>query len=88
MSKCNNRQLKNKFTTLAIISVFFLGNTIFKAQDSKEILELKGQLASAKNDKEKHQKILLIIDEYGKQGKLDSMLVYNNEAILNAKKDE
>lgn len=78
--------MKNKFTTLAIISVFFLGNTIFKAQDSKEILELKGKLASAKNDKEKHQKILLIIDEYGKQGKLDSMLVYNNKAILNAKK--
>ena len=45
--------MKNKFTTLAFISIFFLGNTIFKAQDSKEILELKSKLALVKTHKEK-----------------------------------
>lgn len=53
MGKGNNQPLKNKFTTLAFISIFFLGNTIFKAQDSKEILELKSKLALVKTNKEK-----------------------------------
>lgn len=69
--------MKNKFTTLAIICFLFYGNTILRAQESKEILELKNKLALAKNDQEKAGIYDDLGNKYINHKIVDSAIVYS-----------
>ncbi|MCD0480496.1 hypothetical protein LPB90_18810 [Chryseobacterium sp. LC2016-29] len=73
--------MKNKFTSFAIICFLFCGNTIFKAQESKEIISLKKKLATAKSEKEQ----LKIIDDigsmYSQERKIDSAISYSKMSL-------
>ena len=76
MHQRNNHSLKNKFTSFAIICFLFYGNTVFKAQDSKEILELKSKLLKNSDEEEKQEIRRTIISAYSKDKKTDSVIVY------------
>ncbi len=64
----------------------FAGWIDVKGQESKEILELKSKLTSAKSPKDKHIHYLQLTDAYGMQGKTDSVFVFLTRSEENAKK--
>lgn len=72
----NNHPLKNKFTLVLFICSLFSGNAFLKAQDSKEILELKAKLRNTYIEDEKQEIRKKIITTYSKNQVLDSVAVY------------
>ncbi|MCX8533994.1 adenylate/guanylate cyclase domain-containing protein [Chryseobacterium luquanense] len=69
--------MKNKFTSFAIVCFFFCGNNGFKAQDSREILDLKNKLLSAKSDREKAKFYDDLGNKYADSKIIDSALAYS-----------
>lgn len=79
--------LKNHLIIFStVFAGIFAGWINVKAQESKEILELKGKLNSAKSPKDKHIHYLRLADAYGMQGKTDSVFAFLTRGEENAKK--
>lgn len=73
--------LKNKLTSIAILCIFFSGNTVFKAQDSAGILELKSKLAFAKSDRNKAKIYVDLGNLYLDNKKADSAIAYSKLSL-------
>jgi class 3 adenylate cyclase len=73
--------LKNKTTSFIIICFLFYGNTVFRAQESVEILELKKKLSFAKTDDEKIEGNKKLFSTYFLAKNIDSALVYAKNII-------
>ncbi|MCX8523191.1 tetratricopeptide repeat protein [Chryseobacterium formosus] len=69
--------MKNKFTSFAIICFFFLGNTVFEAQESVGILELKKKLSLTKSDREKAKIYVDLGNLYIDNKIVDSAITYS-----------
>jgi len=81
LCELKNQSLKNKFTSFSFICLLFFGTVVLKAQDSKEISDLKIKLRNSKDDREENQIIREIANHYIKVKSLDSAIVYGKKAI-------
>lgn len=68
--------MKNRFTSILFLCSLFSGNAFLKAQDSREILELKSNLTKTSDEKEKQEIRKTIISTYSKNKVLDSVAIY------------
>jgi len=73
--------LKNRFTSILFLCSLFSGNAFLKAQDSREILELKSNLTKTSDEKKVDQIIREIANHYIKIKSLDSAIAYGKKAI-------
>ena len=73
--------MKNKTTSLIIICFLFYGNTVYKAQESVEILELKKKLSLAKSDKEKAKIYVDLGNTYADNKIGDSAIDYSKLSL-------
>jgi class 3 adenylate cyclase len=73
--------LKNRFTSILFLCSLFSGNAFLKAQDSREILELKNNLTKTTDEKKVDQIIREIANHYIKIKSLDSAIAYGKKAI-------
>ncbi|KUJ53385.1 adenylate/guanylate cyclase domain-containing protein [Chryseobacterium sp. JAH] len=73
--------MKNKLTSIAIFCIFFSGNTVFKAQDSAGILELKSKLAFANSDRNKAKIYVDLGNLYLDNKKADSAIAYSKLSL-------
>ena len=78
--------MKNKTISFFTICFLFYGNTVFKAQESPVIVDLKSNLLKSKDEKEKNQLIRDLANEYIKTKTVDSILVYGKKSIPYLKK--
>ena len=69
--------MKNKTTSFIIICFLFYGNTVFKAQESVGILELKRKLSLAKSDREKAKIYVDLGNLYVENKIADSAIAYS-----------
>lgn len=68
-------------TSITILCIFFSGNTVFKAQDSAGILELKSKLAFAKSDRNKAKIYVDLGNLYLDNKKADSAIAYSKLSL-------
>ena len=73
--------MKNTFTSLAIICFLFSGNSVFEAQESKEILELKKKLSFSKHDNEKVKVYSDLGNLYADSKNIDSAIHYSQLSL-------
>lgn len=73
--------MKNKATTFAIICFFFYGNRTFKAQESKQILELKKKLSLVKTEKERVEIFSDLGNVYVDSKNVDSAIHYTQLSL-------
>jgi adenylate cyclase len=73
--------LKNKTTSFIIICFLFYGNTVFKAQESEGILELKKKLSLAKSDIEKAKIYVNLGNTYADNKIGDSAIAYSKLSL-------
>lgn len=73
--------MKNRFTSILFLCSLFSGNAFLKAQDSREILELKNNLTKTTDEKKVDQIIREIANHYIKIKSLDSAIAYGKKAI-------
>ncbi|MCW3169615.1 hypothetical protein OMO38_13900 [Chryseobacterium sp. 09-1422] len=73
--------MKNRFTSILFLCSLFSGNAFVKAQDSREILELKNNLTKTSDEKKVDQIIREIANHYIKIKSLDSAIAYGKKAI-------
>ncbi len=73
--------MKNIFTSFLIFVSLLSGVSFVKAQDSKEILELKNKLAENSDEEEKQEVRRKIIAAYLNEKKFDSVNVYTNKML-------
>ena len=73
--------MKNRFTSILFLCSLFSGNAFLKAQDSREILELKSNLTKTSDEKKVDQIIREIANHYIKIKSLDSAIAYGKKAI-------
>lgn len=73
--------MKNKTTSFIIICFLFYGNTAYKAQESKEILELKSKLALAKSDRDKAKIYVDLGNLYVDYKKADSAIAFSKLSL-------
>jgi adenylate cyclase len=73
--------LKNRFTSILFLCSLFSGNAFLKAQDSREILELKSKLTVTKSEKDKAKIYEDLGKKYSEIKVVDSALVYSKLAL-------
>ena len=78
--------MNSKINLFICVFLFFFGFIHLKAQESKEIFELKNKLALAKSDSDKNEINRNLANLYGKLNKKDSLILYVNKTILYYKK--
>jgi adenylate cyclase len=83
----NNQPLRNKFTSFSFISLLFFGTIVLKAQDSKEILDLKKKLSLTKTDNEKVKIYSDLGNLYSDARNIDSAIHYSQISLPVYKKN-
>lgn len=73
--------MKNKLTSFAIICFLFYGNTVFKAQESVEINNLKSQLKLTKSEKERAKILDDLGNAYSTNKNIDSAISYSKLSL-------
>lgn len=73
--------MNSKINLFICAFLFFFGFIHLKAQESKEILELKNKLALAKSDKDLVKNYSLIINTYLKNRNIDSTICYQRKIL-------
>lgn len=79
--------MKNKFTSFTIICFLFYGNVLLKAQESKEILELKKKLSFSTPNNEKVKVYSDLANLYSDSKNIDSAIHYSQLSLPIYKKN-